>query len=97
MTDEFEDLKKAENQGRISQWEKIGVAAIKADLERSNGLTYVGRHALLAWKWVKYKEMQRTEKQSEELSDAVSLTPEFFGFSVDLKKLFSWGRNKFIR
>lgn len=98
MTDEFYELRMAENQGRIAQWEEHGVDAIKADLEHSNGIRIVGRHTRLAWKWVKFKEAQnRQAQEADKLSDTVSLTPEVFGMSIDLKKLFKWGKSKLKR
>lgn len=82
MTDE---LDKPENQGRVARWEEIGVDAIRADLEHANGLRHVGRHADLAWRWVKSKEGDESKDNG-----ILMLEPNLYGLGFRLKPLLKW-------
>jgi hypothetical protein len=79
MTD---DLNKKENQGRISTWEKIGVDAIRADLEVANGKRIVGRHTKLAWEWVRSKNKPVTPNE-----EILMLEPNLYGLGFRLRPL----------
>lgn len=77
------DLEKAENKGRIAQWEEIGVDAIKADLEHAGGIRHVGRHTALAWQWVRSKQ----EKPPVKNEDVLLIRPNLYGIGFDLRAL----------
>ena len=76
------ELNLDKNKNRIKNWEKIGVLAIKADLEYANGRRHVGKHQALAWKWVESK-LNQTVKD-----DVLILQPNFYGLGVNLRSAY---------
>jgi hypothetical protein len=75
MADENE-IGEAGRRERFERWEKIGVAAIRQDLEATGGLRLVGGSALvrsLAWEWVRMKEAEATEEIARRLSPSQSV------------------------
>ena len=68
LMDKYGELDSAGNYNRVLGWEKIGVDAIKSDLQHNQGLTHVGKNTALAWLWVRREEerAQTREREAQE-------------------------------
>ena len=78
----MDELNLEKNKNRIKNWEKLGVLAIKADLEHANGRRHVGKHQALAWKWVESKLNPPVKE------NALILQPNFYGIGVNLRSAY---------
>ena len=92
----------------IAQWERLGVDAVAADLEKEHrgGRTLVKGPpgtGVKAHAWVKYKRAQaEAERKARETAESerrkkaeqiVQLKPTFMGMSLDVNAAWRWARD----
>jgi hypothetical protein len=93
----FEEPSTISQEGRIArfaQWEKIGLDAIKADLN-TGGSKFVGgppEVRALAREWVRNREANTQKPTQPQSSELLSLKPGMWGVNVDLKELWRRAR-----